>query len=51
LCSIFEVGKKDIKKRFGKISGPVPLPTRFLAAFSEIFRESGPFSLSAKRRI
>ena len=29
LRPIFEVGKKDIKKRFGKISGPVPLPKAF----------------------
>ena len=51
LRPIFEVGKKDIKKGFGKISGLEPLPTRFWAAFPGIFRESGSFSLSAKCRI
>ena len=29
LRPIFEVGKKDIKKGFGKISGLVPLPKAF----------------------
>ena len=29
LRPIFEVGKKDIKKGFGKFDGPVPLPTAF----------------------
>ena len=51
LRPIFEVGKKDIKKGFGKISGLEPLPTRFWAAFPGIFRESGSFLLSAKCRI
>ena len=51
LHPIFEVGKKDIKKGFGKISGLEPLRTRFWAAFPEFFRESGSFSLSAKCRI
>ncbi len=51
LRPIFEVGKKDIKKGFGKINGPVPLPKTFRAAFPRIFRESGSFLLSAKRRI
>ena len=51
LRPFFEVGKKDIKKGFGKISGLEPLPTRFWAAFPGIFRESGSFLLSAKCRI
>ena len=51
LRPIFEVGKKDIKKGFGKISGLEPLRTRFWAAFPEFFRESGSFLLSAKCRI
>ena len=51
LRPIFEVGKKDIKKGFDKISGLEPLRTRFWAAFPRIFRESGSFSLSAKCRI
>ena len=51
LRPIFEVGKKDIKKGFGKISGLEPLRTRFCAAFPEFFRESGSFLLSAKCRI
>ena len=51
LRSIFEVGKKDIKKGFGRISGLEPLPTRFWAAFPRIFRESGSLLLSAKCRI
>ena len=51
LRPIFEVGKKDIKKGFGKISGLEPLPTRFWAAFPGIFRESGSFLPSAKCRI
>ena len=51
LRPIFEVGKKDIKKGFGKISGLEPLRTRFWAAFPEFFRESGSFVLSAKCRI
>ena len=51
LRPIFEVGKKDIKKGFGKISGLEPLRTRFWAAFPEFFRESGLFLLSAKCRI
>jgi len=51
LRPLFEVGKKDIKKGFGKISGLEPLPTRFWAAFPGIFRESGSFLLSAKCRI
>ena len=51
LRPIFEVGKKDIKKGFGKISGLVPLPKAFWTAFPEIFRESGSFLLSAKCRI
>ena len=29
LRPIFEVGKKDIKKGFGKFDGPVPLPKAF----------------------
>ena len=51
LRPIFEVGKKDIKKGFGKISGLEPLRTRFWAAFPEFFRESGSFLSSAKCRI
>ena len=51
LRPFFEVGKKDIKKGFGKISGLEPLRTRFWAAFPEFFRESGSFLLSAKCRI
>ena len=51
LRPIFEVGKKDIKKSFGKISGLEPLRTRFWAAFPEFFRESGSLLLSAKCRI
>ena len=51
LRPIFEVGKKDIKKGFGKISGLEPLRTRFWTAFPEFFREIGSFSLSAKCRI
>ena len=51
LRPIFEVGKKDIKKGFGKISGLEPLPTRFRTALSGFFRESGSFSVSAKCRI
>ena len=51
LRPIFEVGKKDIKKGFGKISGLEPLRTRFWAAFPEFFRESGSFLPSAKCRI
>ena len=51
LRPFFEVGKKDIKKGFGKISGLEPLPTRFWAAFPGIFRESGSLLLSAKCRI
>ena len=51
LRQIFEVGKKDIKKGFGKISRLEPLRTRFWAAFPEFFRESGSFLLSAKCRI
>ena len=51
LRPIFEVGKKDIKKGFGKISGLEPLCTRFWAAFPRIFRESGSLLLSAKCRI
>ena len=51
LRPIFEVGKKDIKKGFGKISGLEPLRTRFGAAFPEFFRESGSFLFSAKCRI
>ena len=51
LRPIFEVGKKDIKKGFGKISGLEPLRTRFWAAFPGIFRESGSLLLSAKCRI
>ena len=47
----FEVGKKDIKKGFGKINGLEPLPKAFWAAFPRIFRESGSFSASAKCRI
>ena len=37
LRPIFEVGKKDIKKGFGKISGLEPLPTAILGRFSENF--------------
>ena len=51
LRPIFEVGKKDIKKGFGKISGLEPLPTRFRTALSGFFRESGSLLLSAKCRI
>ena len=48
---IFEVGKKDIKKGFGKIDGLEPLPKAFWAAFPGILRESGLLLLSAKCRI
>ena len=51
LRPIFEVGKKDIKKGFGKINGLEPLPKAFWAAFPRIFRESGSLLLSAKCRI
>ena len=51
LRPIFEVGKKDIKKGFGKINGLEPLPKAFWAAFPGILRESGSFSASAKCRI
>ena len=37
LRPIFEVGKKDIKKGFGKISGLEPLPKAILSRFSENF--------------
>ena len=43
LRPFFEVGKKDIKKGFGKINGLEPLPKAFWAAFPGIFRESGSF--------
>ena len=51
LRPIFEVGKKDIKKGFGKIDGLEPLPKAFWAAFPGILRESGLLLLSAKCRI